>query len=161
MYFNGGGVWSWSGSIFRIHGGILGSNSNALTFQLLGGFGGSGLGTSIRLASNTYNAGQFTATSGTQNTVEIGTSNNEIWAPTSGNATYNLLNILPRINTTGTYAGIVRGFYYAPTLTSVTGVTHYAIHTTAGRVRLEGLPTSPTGLSAGDLYNDAGTLKIV
>jgi hypothetical protein len=134
MYFNGAGVWSWSGSIFRIHGGILSSNANALTFQLLGGFGGSAVGTSVRLASNTFNAGQFTATSGTQNTVEIGTSQNEIWAPTSGNATYSLLNLFPRINTSGTYSGIVRGLLYAPTLTSVTGVTHRAIETVTGDV---------------------------
>jgi hypothetical protein len=138
MHFNGSGVWSWSGSMFRIHGGILGSNSNAITFQLIGGYGGNTVGTSIKLGSNTYNQGQFTATSGTQNTVEIGTTNNEIWAPTSGNATYSLLNLFPRINTTGTYAGIVRGFYYAPTLTSVTGVTHRAIETTAGNVIFNG-----------------------
>ena len=30
-----------------------------------------------------------------------------------------------------------------------------------GTVRLQGLPTSATGLSAGDIWNDSGTLKIV
>ena len=132
MHFNGAGVWSWSGNAFRIHGGILTSNANAITFQLIGGFGGSTLGTSIKLGANTFNAGQFTATSGNQNTVEIGTTNNETWAPTSGNATYNLFVVAPRINTSGTYAGIVRGIIYAPTLTSTTGVTHRALELTSG-----------------------------
>jgi hypothetical protein len=31
----------------------------------------------------------------------------------------------------------------------------------SGTVRLQGLPTSATGLSAGDIWNDSGTLKIV
>ena len=30
-----------------------------------------------------------------------------------------------------------------------------------GKVRMFNLPTSATGLSAGDIYNDSGTLKIV
>ena len=161
MYFNGSGVWSWSGNMFRIHGGILGSNSNAITFQLLGGFGGNTVGSSVRLGSNTFNQGQFTATSGTQTTVVIGDANNETWAPSSGNATYNLFAVVPRINTSGTYSGIVRGFVYAPTMTSMTGVTHYAFHSTAGRVRFEGLPTSAAGLSAGEIWNDGGTIRIV
>ena len=84
------------------------------------------------------------------------------YASSSGTANFNHLNLAPTLNTTGTYSGIVRGMYYNPTLTSTTGITaHFAIHTTAGRVRFEGLPTSPTGLNAGDIYNDGGTLKIV
>jgi hypothetical protein len=31
----------------------------------------------------------------------------------------------------------------------------------SGTVRLQGLPTSAIGLSAGDIWNDSGTLKIV
>jgi hypothetical protein len=81
---------------------------------------------------------------------------------TTINTVRNIFNVSPTYNLTGTFTGIMRGFYYNPTLTSMTGVTaHYAIHSTSGRVRLEGLPTSPTGLSAGDLYNDGGTIKIV
>ena len=81
------------------------------------------------------------------------------WA--SGTASPNLFQLNPNYNFTGTYSGTVRGFYYNPTLTSITGVTHFAFHSTSGRVRFEGLPTSPTGLNAGDIYNDGGTLKIV
>ena len=106
------------------------------TFFINGPYGGSNIGTSVRLASNTVDQGVYTATSGTQSTVVIGNSGNEIWQPSSGNATYNLFSILPSINTSGTYAGIVRGFYYSPTLTSVTGVTHRAIETVSGDVIL-------------------------
>jgi hypothetical protein len=56
----------------------------------------------------------------------------------------------------------IRGIYYNPTLTSMIGViAHYAWHSTSGRFKIEGLPTSPTGLTAGELWNDGGTLKIV
>jgi hypothetical protein len=134
MYFNGSPIWSWNGSQLRLPGNALSTAQNAATMQILGGYGGSTVGSSIRLASNTYNGGVWTATSGTQTTVEIGNGSNETWSPSSGNATYNLLNILPRINTSGTYSGIVRGFYYSPTLTSITGVTHRAIETTAGDI---------------------------
>jgi hypothetical protein len=83
------------------------------------------------------------------------------WQQSSGTGEFASFRATPTLNTTGTYAGIVRGFHYNPTITSLTGATHYAIHTEAGRVRFENLPTSATGLSAGDIWNDAGTLKIV
>ncbi len=134
MYFNGTKIWTWNGAIFQIPGSVLGTGVNATTLQILGGWGGATVGTSLRLGSNTGNQGVFTATTGTQSTVEIGNAGNETWSPSSGNATYNLLNILPRINTSGTYSGIVRGFYYSPTLTSLTGVTHRAIETTSGDI---------------------------
>jgi hypothetical protein len=81
-------------------------------------------------------------------------------ATTIGNVTLNQISMKPTYNNTGGTT-INRGFFYNPTLTSMTNTTHYAFHSTSGRVRLEGLPTSPTGLSAGDLYNDGGTIKIV
>jgi hypothetical protein len=40
------------------------------------------------------------------------------------------------------------------------GGTNYAIYTVGGRVRLGGLPTSATGLAAGTLWSDVGTLKV-
>ena len=54
--------------------------------------------------------------------------------PTSGNATYNILNVEQYINTTGSYSGIVRGIYYNPTVVSKIGATHNAIETTAGNI---------------------------
>jgi hypothetical protein len=110
---------------------------NNTTLQLTGGIGyGTTIGTSIRLSPNTFDGGTFTATSGTQSTVVVGNSSNEIWSPSSGNATYNLFSVVPVINTSGTYAGIVRGYFYNPTLTSVTGVTHRAFENTTGDVVL-------------------------
>ncbi len=84
-------------------------------------------------------------------------------SPNYNNTQGNLLWINPVYNMGGTTnAGqILRGIYYNPTLTDLTNATHYAIHTTSGRVRLEGLPTSPTGLSAGDLWNNGGVINIV
>jgi len=79
----------------------------------------------------------------------------------SGNSNFNHLGLSPIINASGTYSGTIRGFYYNPTLTSITGVTHYAFHSTSGRIRFENLPTSPAGLSSGELYNNLGVLMIV
>jgi hypothetical protein len=55
-------------------------------------------------------------------------------ALSSGTTTLDALRINPAINNTGSYSGIVRGIYYNPTLTSLTGTTHRAIETTAGNV---------------------------
>jgi hypothetical protein len=128
--------------------------ATASTFFVTGPYGGSSLGTSVRLASNTIDQGVYTATSGTQSTVVIGNSGNEIWSPSSGNATYNLFSILPSINTSSTYSGIVRGFYYNPTLTSITGVTHRAIETVAGDV-LFGTTSGVVGIGTTSLSTEA------
>jgi hypothetical protein len=53
----------------------------------------------------------------------------------TGVAIFNQLALTPTINNTGTYSGTVRGLYYNPTLTSVTGTTHYFIESTSGRVQ--------------------------
>jgi hypothetical protein len=55
-------------------------------------------------------------------------------ALSSGSTTLDALRINPAINNTGTYSGTVRGIYYNPTLTSLTGTTHRAIETTTGSV---------------------------
>ena len=78
----------------------------------------------------------------------------------SGNAFFNNIQTNNIINTTGgttTY----RGFYHNPTLTAMVGVTHYAFHSTSGRIRFENLPTSPAGLSSGEIWNNSGVLQIV
>lgn len=77
-----------------------------------------------------------------------------------GAVTMNQIESKPTYNNTGGTT-INRGFYYNPILTSMTNTTHYAIHSTSGRVRLEGLPTSAAGLSAGEIWNDGGTIRIV
>jgi hypothetical protein len=80
------------------------------------------------------------------------------YAGGTNNAT--MLNIIPTINTSGGTTN-VRGIYYNPTLTSLTGTTHHAFHSTSGRIRFENLPTSPVGLSSGDIWNNLGILTIV
>ena len=55
-------------------------------------------------------------------------------ASSSGSTPLDALRINPTINNTGSYSGIVRGIYYNPTLTSLTGTTHRAIETTTGDV---------------------------
>jgi len=47
---------------------------------------------------------------------------------------FSMLNINPTINNTAAYTGTVRGFYYNPTITSLTGTIHRAIETTTGDV---------------------------
>jgi hypothetical protein len=108
----------------------LGVPSSNLTFSIFGGYGAATLGDSVRLSSNTGNAGNFTATTGTQNTVLIGRASNgttETFQPSSGTATYNQLLLQHGVNTTGSYSGTVRGLYITPTLTSITGASYRAI----------------------------------
>jgi len=113
----------------------------------------SSTGTDIIL---TNGQGDVAITSGSRTMVSITRGFN----PTSGTGVYNFFSIDATINQTGGANGAVRGIYYNPTLTSVLG-THHAFHSTSGRIRFENLPTSATGLSSGDLWNDGGTLKIV
>jgi len=141
----------------------LASGTNAQTLNINGGFSAANLGTSILLSSNAFSGGQFTGTSGTQQIVSIGNGTNDTWIPSSGNATYNVLNIQPVINTSGTYAGIVRGLYYNPGLTSLTGVTHRAIETVAGDVIIGSTSGSllvGTTTNAGFKFDCNGTARV-
>ena len=82
-------------------------------------------------------------------------------ASTQSGGSIRVMNLEP-IYANQNVAHTFKGIYYNPDTTGlVSGTPHHAIHTTSGRVRLEGLPTSPTGLSAGDLYNNLGVLMIV
>jgi len=51
---------------------------------------------------------------------------------------HNAIRIINTINNTSTYTGTVRGIYYNPVLSSLTGTTHRAIETTAGNVIFNG-----------------------
>jgi hypothetical protein len=135
IYFNGSPYYSFGGSNNIWYVPVHRVASAASIYQIYGGGNPSStLGDSIYLGSNSVTAGVFTATAGTQNTVSIGVESNAIWKPASGNATYNLLTVTPRIETSGTYSGIVRGLYINPTLTSITGVSLRAIETVTGNV---------------------------
>jgi hypothetical protein len=80
------------------------------------------------------------------------------FAQSSGTAVMNVFNASPTINQTGGANGITRGLYINPTLTAAADFR--AIQTTAGKIIFGGLPTSSAGLVSGQLWNDAGTLKI-
>ena len=99
--------------------------------------------------------GNNTGTSGTTGRFNL-TSR---FAPTSGTAVYNTLEINATINQTGGANGITRGLYINPTLTAAADFR--AIQTTAGKIIFGGLPTSSAGLVSGQIWNDAGTIKIV
>ena len=81
------------------------------------------------------------------------------FAPTSGTASFNGLNLSNTINQTGGANGITRGLYVNPTLTSAANFR--AIETARGNIVFGNLPTSSAGLPTGALWNDAGTVKIV
>ncbi len=87
--------------------------------------------------------------------------NNSLVLQNQGMASCFTINPTYNFNGNVTSGAIMRGIYYNPTLTNIGTATHYAFHSTSGRVRFENLPTSATGLSAGDIWNDGGTLKIV
>jgi len=59
-----------------------------------------------------------------------------IIAQSSGTTATTGLSLRYTINNTGTYVGTTRGIYYNPTVTSLTGTTHYAIETVVGDVIL-------------------------
>ena len=101
----------------------------SLISELRGGVGGgSTVGTNIKITNNTSSAGAITATSGNQIDLILGTGTNGSFAPTSGTATYTLIQIQPTINQTSTASGITRGLYVNPTLTAAADFR--AIHTT-------------------------------
>lgn len=96
--------------------------------------GGNSLGSVIRMIGNVTNSSLTSVYNNIQTNTVINTS--------GGTTTY-------------------RGFYHNPTLTATVGVTHFAFHSTSGRIRFENLPTSPTGLSTGEVWNNLGILTIV
>jgi hypothetical protein len=77
------------------------------------------------------------------------------WQQSSGTYTYTSLNLVPTINTGGTYSGVYRGIYYNPTLTSLTGVTdHIAFQSTSGRMIVSGAVITQSGIGRGVYFNN-------
>jgi hypothetical protein len=85
-----------------------------------------------------------------------------IIAQSSGTTATTGLSLRYTINNTGTYSGITRGIYYNPTVTSLTGTTHYAIETvvgdlyfgsTSGKVGMGIAPSGTDMLSLGGNIN--------
>jgi len=108
------GNTSWSGQGISIAGAVR-------TFELIAAY-------SITLDDSLFSmrvgshAGAFgNPTSGEKYFLRIGMAsalNKTTFAPTSGNAIYNIVNITSDINQTGGANGITRGIYIAPTLTA-------------------------------------------
>jgi len=132
-------------------------NMYGVLFQLSSQGGGTissgnsvgGASTYITMSGPAY----YSSTSGVAGTFAVAGQSNM----SSGTATFNTLTVSPTINNSGTYSGIFRGFYYNPTLTSLTGTTHRAIETTSGDVIFNGGnvgigTSSPTS----KLYLDGG-----
>jgi hypothetical protein len=85
-----------------------------------------------------------------------------IIAQSSGTTATTGLSLRYTINNTGTYVGTTRGIYYNPTVTSLTGTTHYAIETvvgdlyfgsTSGKVGMGIAPSGTDMLSLGGNIN--------
>lgn len=114
-------------------------------------FGWNGLGLNILHASTGNDVILFN-----RNVLSSGTTSNQaLWftgygsfAPTTGTNSFNVINIGTQYNATGG-VNTIRGFYYNPVLTSMTGVTHRAIETTSGDVIFNNaeLSVSDTGTS--------------
>ena len=119
--------------------------------------------TAINNPAFTLYSDGYAQTSGTSNFygINIVTSIN----PSSGNANFNFFNASTSsgnkidINTTGTYSGIIRGFFFNPTLTSVTGATIRAIETATGDV-LFGTTSGSVGVGVNTSINASAILDI-
>jgi hypothetical protein len=88
----------------------------------------SGVTSAFGYGFGTYSAHLSSAPAVSNQTINMTT------APSSGTQQFHNIWLRTTINSTGTYNGIVRGIYYEPTLTSLTGTTHRAIETVSGDV---------------------------
>lgn len=157
---NGTDLFQFSSNTFLVNTPNIRPGNTSINFVISGGGTSTALVNSITLGSNTITAGVWTATSGVQNTVSIGSEGNAIWSPSSGNAEYNVLRIQPRINSTGTYTGTVRGIYINPTLTSVTGATFYAIEAESGKMKFGDLSGTGSRMVVADASGVLSTQAI-
>lgn len=136
----------------------------------LSGTGG-GMATSGNLSfnnsNNTLSATVFSGTSATFSSfITVGNSTtalaytgydfSESFTPTTGTAAFKGFYIHPTYNTTGSYSGTATGFDYDPTLTSTTGLTHYAFRHTSGFVAWQSVLTPAQITSNQNDYNPTG-----
>lgn len=77
---------------------------------------------------------------------------------TGGTNTVNILNIQPVFNSAGG-TNIIRGYYYNPTITSITNITSRAIETATGNVIL-GSSSGSVGIGANTTINNSAILDI-
>lgn len=121
-------------------------------------------GTLAFLAANATAIDHYTFTGSNALTATSGTARMMVLSKgitvSSGTTTFTALDVTGTYNITGGTL-TVNGIKYAPTLTSMTGATHYFINAASGRVLLGGLPTSSAGLATGEIWNNSGVINIV
>ena len=114
------------------------------------GFGPGGYGISIYASGGTV--GSFGGYGGATDPMLNLTS---AFNPSSGSTNKTVLLINPTYQTSGTYSGGITGFYYSPTLTSISGTAyHRAIHTVTGDV-LFGTTSGVVGVGTSTLSTEA------
>jgi hypothetical protein len=138
FYLNGTRVISFTPSQINL-GTVSTINASGNPMTLRGGLPSSPTNltgtTGIFLGAGQGSTGPLTSGSGVLDIVNVGyRDTNDTWAMGSGSATLNILKVQHRLNTSGTYSGLVRGIYYDPILVATTGVTHRAIETTSGDI---------------------------
>jgi len=120
-------------------------------------FGAGATGTNV-FTFRQINSGSFMASGLDQSLINLAINQ----AESTGNPNRgSIIAMSGTINNTGGTGNVYRGIYYNPTIVSLTNTQHFAWHSTSGRFKIEGLPTSPTGLTAGELWNNGGVINIV
>lgn len=114
------------------------------------GFGPGGYGISIYVSGGTV--GSFGGYGGATDPMLNLTS---AFNPSSGSTNKTVLLINPTYQTSGTYSGGITGFYYNPTLTSISGTAyHRAIQTVTGDV-IFGSTSGVVGIGTTNLSTEA------
>lgn len=124
-------------------------------------------GTVLRIADHSNNViatvsntGQVLWTSSTTftATTQFFSVGSNSFSPSSGAGNYSHLVLNPTYNTTGTWAGILRGIHYNPTNTSLIGATHIGLEITTGQTRLPAVTQDNTKTQL--LATDASTGQV-
>jgi len=91
----------------------------------------------------------FNATSGSGN-VNAFLIDNPIQPVGTNNINYNYVNVGPEINQASLGSGIVRGFYYNPTVTNIHTSPHFAFESTSGKIKASDLAGTGTRMVVAD-----------
>lgn len=121
------------------------------TRLLLGTIGGNSATTG--LVESEISIGDVSQTSGTFTNTRISGRN----LSSSGTAVYNYLEVRPDLQTTGSYAGTLRGFYYNPVQSLPFGGTQIAFENTVGSVIHGNLSGTGTRMVTADSTGLLGT----
>jgi hypothetical protein len=101
----------------------------------------------------------FNATSGSGN-VNAFLIDNPIQPVGTNNINYNYVNVGPEINQASLGSGIVRGFYYNPTVTNIHTSPHFAFESTSGKIKASDLAGTGTRMVVADANGVLSTQAI-